>query len=59
MTPFFQTLVSHRFGALLRKEFEQIRRDRRLTLSLIVPPILQLLLFSVVLNATVWICAWA
>jgi ABC-2 type transport system permease protein len=53
MTPFFRTLVSDRFAALLRKEFEQIRRDRRLTLSLIVPPILQLLLFSVVLNATV------
>jgi ABC-2 type transport system permease protein len=53
MKPFLQTLVSDRFGALLRKEFEQIRRDRRLTLSLIVPPILQLLLFSVVLNATV------
>jgi ABC-2 type transport system permease protein len=46
-------LVSVRFAALLRKEFEQIRRDRRLTLSLIVPPLLQLLLFSVVLNATV------
>jgi ABC-2 type transport system permease protein len=48
-----RSLVSVRFGALLRKEFEQIRRDRRLTLSLIVPPLLQLLLFSVVLNATV------
>jgi ABC-2 type transport system permease protein len=48
-----RSLVGVRFGALLRKEFEQIRRDRRLTLSLIVPPLLQLLLFSVVLNATV------
>jgi ABC-2 type transport system permease protein len=49
----FQVLSSRRFGALLRKEFAQIRRDRRLAMSLILPPILQLLLFSVVLNATV------
>ena len=39
--------------ALLRKEFSQIRRDKRLAFSLIAPPILQLLLFSLVLNATV------
>lgn len=39
--------------SLLRKEFAQIRRDRRLAMSLIVPPTLQLLLFSLVLNATV------
>ena len=39
--------------ALLRKEFAQIRRDRRLAMSLIIPPTLQLLLFSLVLNATV------
>ena len=25
-------------GALMRKEFNQIRRDRRLAMSLIVPP---------------------
>ncbi len=49
----FQVFSSRRFGALLRKEFAQIRRDRRLAMSLILPPILQLLLFSVVLNATV------
>ena len=53
MQPFFQTFVSPRFGALLRKEAAQVRRDRRLAMSLILPPILQLLLFSVVLNATV------
>ncbi len=40
-------------GALLRKEFSQIRRDKRLAFSLVMPPILQLLLFSLVLNATV------
>jgi ABC-2 type transport system permease protein len=53
MTRLVRSVVSVRFSALLRKEFEQIRRDRRLTLSLIIPPLLQLLLFSVVLNATV------
>jgi ABC-2 type transport system permease protein len=46
-------LFSHRMRALLRKEFSQIRRDKRLAFSLIAPPILQLLLFSLVLNATV------
>jgi ABC-2 type transport system permease protein len=39
--------------ALIRKEFNQIRRDRRLALSLIIPPTLQLLLFGFALNATV------
>jgi len=46
-------LFSHRFLAVLRKEFAQIRRDRRLAMSLTLPPILQLVLFSLVLNATV------
>src|SRR6516162_10277730 len=49
MSAFF----SYRFRALLKKEFAQIRRDRRLAMSLILPPTLQLLLFSLVLNATV------
>jgi len=53
MKKLLQTLLSGRFVALLKKEFAQIRRDRRLAISLTVPPILQLLLFSVVLNATV------
>ncbi len=39
--------------ALMRKEFNQIRRDRRLAISLIVPPTLQLLLFGFALNATI------
>jgi len=47
------SIFSQRMGALLRKEFSQIRRDKRLAFSLIAPPILQLLLFSLVLNATV------
>ena len=47
------SIFSQRMGALLRKEFSQIRRDKRLAFSLIAPPILQLVLFSLVLNATV------
>jgi ABC-2 type transport system permease protein len=39
--------------ALIRKEFKQILRDRRLAISLILPPTLQLLLFGFALNATV------
>ena len=39
--------------ALIRKEFRQILRDRRLAMSLILPPTLQLLLFGFALNATV------
>src|SRR5271154_7410558 len=53
MFPLIKLLTSQRFRSLLRKEFTQIRRDRRLTMSLIIPPTLQLLLFSLVLNATV------
>lgn len=43
----------HRFFALMKKEFHQIRRDRRLAISLIVPPVLQLLLFGFALNSNV------
>jgi ABC-2 type transport system permease protein len=53
MSKLFEFFISHRLRALLRKEFAQIRRDRRLAMSLILPPTLQLLLFSLVLNATV------
>src|ERR1700684_3962907 len=48
-----QSLFSYRFLALLRKEFAQMRRDRRLVMSLAVFPTLQLPLFPLVLNATV------
>lgn len=53
MKRIIQFLFGYRIRALLRKEFAQIRRDRRLAMSLILPPTLQLLLFSYVLNATV------
>ncbi len=38
--------MNHRLIALIKKEFNQIRRDKRLAVSLIVPPTLQLLLFD-------------
>lgn len=46
-------LPSHRLRALMGKEFDQIRRDRRLVISLILPPVLQLTLFGFALSATV------
>lgn len=48
-----KTLLSGRMAALLQKEFRQIRRDRRLAMSMILPPTLQILLFGFVLNSTV------
>jgi ABC-2 type transport system permease protein len=42
-----------RFWALALKELRQIRRDRRLTISLIVPPTLQILLFGFALDSEV------
>src|SRR5262245_31360808 len=42
-----------RTRSLMRKEFNQIRRDRRLAFSLILPPTLQLLLFGFALSADV------
>ena len=49
----FDRLVSPRFIALVRKELNQIKRDRRIMLSLILPPLLQLMLFGSVMNPSV------
>src|SRR5512138_2220125 len=46
-------MFGHRVRALVRKEFNQIRRDRRLAISLVLPPTLQLLLFGFALSANV------
>src|SRR5579864_7125744 len=48
-----RALLGYRMRALILKEFRQILRDRRLAISLILPPTLQLLLFGFALNATV------
>ena len=42
-----------RIASLIRKEINQIRRDRRLMGALIVPPIVQILLFGFALDSTV------
>src|SRR5580704_4867197 len=46
-------MLNHRLLALIRKEVAQIRGDRRLAFSLIMPPTLQLLLFGFALSADV------
>jgi hypothetical protein len=38
-----------RFWSLVQKELRQIRRDHRLVLSLIIPPVIQLLVFGLAL----------
>jgi ABC-2 type transport system permease protein len=48
-----RNLLAGRFWALALKELRQIRRDRRLTISLIVPPTLQILLFGFALDSEV------
>src|SRR3954469_6379293 len=53
MRSIVQSLFSSRLRALIVKEFNQIRRDKRLALSMIVPPTLQILLFGFALNSTV------
>lgn len=53
MARFIEKLFSSRLRALIRKEFSQIRRDRRLAMSMIIPPTLQILLFGFALNSKV------
>jgi len=53
MRRFLQRVFNYRVRALVQKEFRQIRRDRRLAISLILPPTLQLVLFGFALSATV------
>jgi drug efflux transport system permease protein len=53
LTTVRRLLGGHRMRALIGKEFDQIRRDRRLILSLILPPVLQLTLFGFALSASV------
>ena len=53
MKALIDRLFSYRIRALIKKEFNQIRRDRRLQISLILPPVLQLTLFGFALSAAV------
>ena len=53
MRALLERLVSYRLRALILKELRQIRRDRRIVGSLVVPPLLQLMLFGSVMNPSV------
>jgi ABC-2 type transport system permease protein len=53
MTRLRRLVAGHRIRALIGKEFQHIRGDRRLVISLIVPPVLQLTLFGFALSASV------
>lgn len=53
MTHWLNRWMSHRFRALVQKELNQIRRDRRIMMSLVLPPIMQLMLFGSVMNPEV------
>jgi drug efflux transport system permease protein len=53
MRNLLERLFNHRVRALARKELNQIRHDRRLAFSLVLPPVLQLLLFGFALSSTV------
>ena len=53
MRTLFERLVSYRFRALVQKELNQIKRDRRIMMSLVLPPILQLMLFGSVMSPEV------
>jgi ABC-2 type transport system permease protein len=46
-------LMSHRMRALVLKELNQIKRDPRIMMSLVLPPLLQLMLFGSVMNPAV------
>ena len=45
--------MSYRMRALVLKELNQIKRDRRIMMSLVLPPLLQLMLFGSVMNPSV------
>ncbi|MBV9302645.1 MAG: ABC transporter permease [Acidobacteriaceae bacterium] len=53
MNKLLQRIFNYRVAALIGKELSQVRRDRRVALSLVIPPVLQLLLFGFVLNSKV------
>lgn len=48
-----ESTFQSRLWALIRKEFGQIRRNRSLIISLVIPPTLQIILFGFALNPTV------
>jgi ABC-2 type transport system permease protein len=53
MRGWLDRVISYRLRALVQKELNQIKRDRRIMMSLILPPIFQLMLFGSVMNPSV------
>jgi ABC-2 type transport system permease protein len=53
MRELFKNLFNYRLRALIKKEFTEIRHDRRLIITLIFPPVVQLLLMGFALSAAV------
>lgn len=53
MVNLIQRIFNNRVRTLIRKEFVQIRHDRRLAFSLVLPPTVQLLLLGFALSSTV------
>jgi ABC-2 type transport system permease protein len=53
MKRLIERLLNHRVRALMKKEFTQIRADRRLMATLTIQPAIQLLLLGFALSATV------
>jgi ABC-2 type transport system permease protein len=53
MRKLFEYLFNYRLRALIKKEFTEIRHDRRLIITLIFPPVVQLMLLGFALSAAV------
>ncbi|MBX7173388.1 MAG: ABC transporter permease [Pyrinomonadaceae bacterium] len=53
MKELFYKFLSLRWFALIRKEFNQIKRNKRLVIMLIIPPTMNIILFGFALNPTV------
>ncbi len=53
MRTWLDRLMSYRMRALVQKELNQIKRDRRIMMSLVLPPLLQLMLFGSVMSPAV------
>jgi drug efflux transport system permease protein len=53
MDAWINRFMSHRLRALVQKELNQIKRDKRIMMSLVLPPIMQLMLFGSVMNPSV------
>jgi len=53
MTWLWKYLFNYRLRALIKKEFAEIRHDRKMIISLVFPPVVQLMLLGFALSAAV------